>query len=421
MTASSIPPRHSIPKRAYYPVLGTGLMANIYSDFLLVAAPLWALMLGATPAQIGIMVGARSFLPFLLAIHAGVLIDRYGTRRMMLIFTVFTAGLVPLYPLCPWFPALVALQMLTGLFTNLGWLGSQTLIARLGKGDPHYLGIFSFTSRAGSIAAPMVIGLIWDLTGHWGAFTATTIAGLGLLVSTWLVPRWAEHGVEGEHALPPEKTSAPKVGWRDFLPRLSDYTSCLSLLAIPAVGLGIAVALLRHTPSTIQSSFYITYLNDIGMSATLIGVLISASEVTGAIGSLVAAPVMRRFTIHWLLLFMTAMTITMMAITPLLGGAFILLAAAQILRGTAHGFLHPATFSFISRSLPTEYQARGVALRTTGNRLGAIVLPIIMGFIAESIGVENAFLLTGIALLGIVLFMAIMVARSKAFGLRPRP
>ena len=86
--------RPEVAKRAYYPVLGTGLAADINADFMSVTVPLWAVMLGATPAEIGIMIGARSFLPFLLAIHGGVLMDRLGTRRMMLIFTLLGAALV---------------------------------------------------------------------------------------------------------------------------------------------------------------------------------------------------------------------------------------------------------------------------------------------------------------------------------------
>ena len=410
-TTGTGPPK--VPARAYYPVLGTGFIANINSDFMTVAVPLWAVMLGATPAQIGILVGARSILPFLLAIHGGVMMDRLGTRRMMLVFTLLMAALVPLYPLNRGFPALVALQMMTGLLSNLSWVGAQTLIARIGRGDPHYLGMFSFASRVGSIGAPTAIGLIWDLTGHVGAFIACTLAGLALFATTTLVPRWAEY-----RELEAAPATQPRPRWRDLVPKLSDYMDCLALLAMPAVALGIAVALLRHTPTTIQVSFYITYLKDIGLQATVIGALISCAEFTGAFGSLLAAPLMRRFKVHWLLLVFVTLTIAMMVITPLLGGIVALLGAAQLLRGTAHGFLHPATFSVISRALDSQSQARGVALRTTGNRLGAILLPIIMGFVAEAVGVAASFVIIGGGLLLMVAVIAVLVARAEAFAER---
>jgi fucose permease len=184
---------------------------------------------------------------------------------------------------------------------------------------------------------------------------------------------------------------------------------------VPAVALGIAIALLRHTPSTIQASFYITYLKEIGLQASVIGALISCSEVTGAFGSLLAAPLMRRFPAHWVLVVFTMLTIAMMTLTPLFGGIVALLGAAQVLRGAAHGLLHPATFSVISRALTPETQARGVALRTTGNRLGAVVLPIVMGFIAEAAGVAASFAIVGGGLLVIVAVVGVLVSRNPAF------
>lgn len=406
--------RPEVPKRAYYPVLGTSLASNINSDFMTVAVPLWAVVLGATPAEIGIMVGARSILPFFLAIHGGVLMDRFGTRRMMLIFTAISTALVPLYPLSPWFPALVALQMMTGLLANLSWIGAQTLIARIGRGDPYYLGMFSFSSRVGSIGAPAAIGLIWDLTGYWGAFAACTVTGLVLTASTALVPRWAEtHGLEAKE---PDTVPPPaRRGWRELMPDLRDYVDTVALLALPAVALGISIAMVRQSTQTIQTSFYITYLDEIGLQATLIGVLISCAEVAGALGSLLAAPLMRRFPAHWIVVGFTVLGITMMAVTPLLGGIFVFLALAQILRGSTHGLLHPATFSIISRAIPGEAQARGVALRTTGNRLGAVVLPIVMGFVAQAVGVGLSFVIVGVALMVIVVVIGLVVSRSEAF------
>ena len=412
------PPRPRVSKRAYLPVLGIGLATNIYADFMLVTVPLWAVLLGAGPAEIGIMIGGRSVLPFLLSIHGGVLMDRFGTRRMMLLFTGITAGLVPLYPFAPWFPALVALQMLTGLFSNFSWIGAQTLVARIGRGDPHYLGLFAFTSRVGSIGAPVAIGFAWDTVGVWGGFGACTAIAVTMFAVVAMVPPWAEHGSEGEakdFARVREKAPLPPFRFSALLPRLSDYTGCFRLLAIPAVSLGIAVALLRHTPATIQGSFFITYLKDIGLPATAIGALISCAEVTSAFGSLLAAPLMRRMAIHWLLIGFTALTILLMTITPLLGGVFVLLAAAQVIRGAGHGLLNPAAFSVIARALPPDAQGQGVALRTTGNRLGALLLPVIMGFVASAVGVKASFLVIGGALLAAVAVLAVAVARSPAF------
>lgn len=104
-----------------------------------------------------------------------------------------------------------------------------------------------------------------------------------------------------------------------------------------------------------------------------------------------------------------------MTLTPLFGGIFLALAAAQVLRGLGHGLLHPAAFSVISKALPAEAQARGVALRTTGNRLGALILPVVMGFVAEAVGVEASFLIMGVVLLAITAAIGIWAGRRPTF------
>ena len=73
----------------------------------------------------------------------------------------------------------------------------------------------------------------------------------------------------------------------------------------------------------------------------------------------------------------------------------------------------------ISKALPAGAQGRGVALRTTGNRLGALILPVVMGFTAEALGVEMSFLVMGGGLLAIVVVMAWFTARSPAFRNTP--
>ena len=48
--------------------------------------------------------------------------------------------------------------------------------------------------------------------------------------------------------------------------------------------------------------------------------------------------------------------------------------------------------------------------------LGALVLPIVMGFVAELFGVETSFLIIGAGLLAIVAVLALWTARNPAFN-----
>ena len=62
-----------------------------YTEFYNFLIPLYGLSLGMSAGAIGMLVGARSLLAVFLSIHVGVLMDRFGTRRVTLFF-VWTAA-----------------------------------------------------------------------------------------------------------------------------------------------------------------------------------------------------------------------------------------------------------------------------------------------------------------------------------------
>src|SRR5947208_5251966 len=74
-----------------------------FVDFFTFLIPLYGLSLGLDASEIGILVGARSVLALFLSIHIGVLMDRFGTRRVTLFFVWTKMALAPLFPLVPGF------------------------------------------------------------------------------------------------------------------------------------------------------------------------------------------------------------------------------------------------------------------------------------------------------------------------------
>jgi MFS family permease len=129
-----------------------------YVDFFTFLIPLYGLWLGLDAAEIGILVGARSILALFLSIHIGVLMDRFGTRAVTLVFVWTGVLLAPLFPLAASFWALLLLQLVNGAAVSFAWSGAQTLIAQLAEGDPRDIGRFTFFARLGSTSAPIVAG-----------------------------------------------------------------------------------------------------------------------------------------------------------------------------------------------------------------------------------------------------------------------
>ena len=100
------------PLKDLIPTYIAAPFGNGLFDAILIIVPLFALSLGATPPQIGLIVGARYAMPLFFGIHGGAMVDRLGAKRMALIYGFITLALVPLYPLMTWFPALLTLQLM---------------------------------------------------------------------------------------------------------------------------------------------------------------------------------------------------------------------------------------------------------------------------------------------------------------------
>ncbi|MBX9757905.1 MAG: MFS transporter, partial [Beijerinckiaceae bacterium] len=318
--------REPVSRRTLHASYAAGLLSMGQAELLTMLVPLWALMQGASPAEVGLLVGAKSALTFFLAIHGGALMDRLGTRRVMLFFTVATAVLAAVYPLLPWLPAMVALQMLIGFAGNMNWIGAQTIIAQVTGGDPGQIGRFSFFARIGNVVAPILMGLLWDLAGP-------TISFLG--VTFWCCFMFL---AVSQIELPPAKTAVTgRLRLRDVLPRLSDYTGAIGLIVLPAVAFTLAISFMRHATNAAENSFVIVYLRDLGFAGTMIGIMFSMAEILNGIGSLASGRVARLMPIPWLMVSLTMISAALLAATPCLGGSVVVLAAAHAMRRGGDG------------------------------------------------------------------------------------
>jgi MFS family permease len=370
------------------PIYLVGLFGMGYTDFYMFLIPLYGLSLGMNASQVGMLVGGRSLLAVFLSIHIGVLMDRFGTRRVTLFFVWSAIALAPVFPLLPWFWALLALQIVNGGALNFAWSGAQTLIAQLAEGEAEYIGRFSFFARIGTTAAPIVAGLAWDFGGAWPAYLLGALWGVVLTVALLRAPEAKGHV---------ERTPAG-VRLRDMLPRLSDYASCFALMAIPAVATSMAIIFLRTATNGVQSSLYIVYLHGIGLVGTTIGLLFAAVEVFSGLGSLFAGRAMRLGDPQKTMLSGTVFSIVLICVTPFLGGIYALLLAANIVRGWLQGVVQPMMFSVQAKAVGPYRQGAVVGLRQTMNRLAAIAIPPIMGVIADGWGTTASFVVLGIFL-----------------------
>ena len=396
-----------VPARALYATYTVGLTTNSLVTMMKVIVPLWAVMIGMSPGEIGLAMGAGGLVPFIFSIHGGTMMDRLGTRRITIIFAALGALTLPLYPLMPWVIALFVLQLVSGYTTNMGWMGAQALIVQFGRGNTEMIAKFSFATRIGTICGPILIGAIWDVAGPWGAFLFCGLIGISIVACTYMVPA---HLTDGEFADNP-----PPIRAADMIPRLSDYIQAFAMMAIPAVAFVVAVTYIRIASSAMQGSFYVVYLEGIGMSGTLIGILLAMSEGGGMFGSFIAKPMERIMAPHWVLLIFIALSLFFISVTPYLGGIFVLLLIASGIRGSAQGLAQPVMFAVLSRAVSRKEQGMSIGLRTTSNRLATIMVPTIMGYVVEWTSIEDSFWIVGGALIACCGIVALIIRRLPGF------
>jgi predicted MFS family arabinose efflux permease len=183
------------------------------------------------------------------------------------------------------------------------------------------------------------------------------------------------------------------------MPQWRAHREALALAVIPGVAFVLFVSFFRNAPGAIQSSMYVVYLGEVGLTGTLIGMLVGICELAGVIGSLMAARMERLIRPHTLVIVCMAASVTAISLTPLIGFMFTLLVVAASVRGFAQGMSQPLMYSLLGKAVPPTVHGASVGLRNAVTRLASIVTPAVMGIAAEVWGIETSFYVMGVLML----------------------
>ena len=408
-----------IPWQTQAAIYGAGLFSFTMVLISSLIVTLLAVQLTKSEFLIGLIVGSRYFLTLALSIHGGALMDRLGTRRVMIAFALVAVLAPLLFPLALLLPfgaaiiSIILLQMLAGVSDAMVWVGAQALSGHIMKGHRLYVGRMTAIVRLGAFFGPIIFGYIWDQTS---VTTTFVLMALWSALGFWCVlkiPPISQEEITPKNA---------KLNLSDIIPRMSDYIAAFRLIAIPAVALILLVTMVRIGGTGIQSSFYVVFLRDIEISAAIIGVLIGIAQLLASVGSLSASSIARMIHPHWLVVYAVFMTVITIAITPVLvfGASMwitlLLLATIIGVRGLCLGISQPMEISVLGQAVATTEQGVGAGLRTTVNRLASSVVPPLMGAVAELVGIRNSFFIMGALLLIILGFSALFVKRNRDLG-----
>jgi MFS family permease len=362
-------------------------LSFVAQTMLLLAVPLVALHLGASPATIGLLVAAPFVGPMFLSIPMGRLVTVFGARRMMSAGALGMA-LGPLAALIsPTIIGLLVMQFVIGTLQVVMGIAAQATIATLGRGprSETAFGWYSTIVSAGQMLGPISAGAMLDALGAQAVFATAALIPLLAWPLALALPA------------PPGSGGSLRGG-------ALGYSAQLQLLRVnPAVQVSMLLTTAVLFSFGSHAAFFPVYLESLSVSASLIGALLSIRALTSMLirpfmAQIIAALGGRARTV--------LTTIALMALGVGLTGqvqAVTLLALLAFVIGVAVGLAQPLSIVTITDHVGALERASALGLRLSANQAAQVIGPLALGLVAEHFGFSAMFATAGVALVAMLL------------------
>ena len=158
--------REAYSWRLQGPIYGTAFFTGNLFPISHVIVPLWAAIeLDASLLMVGIIIASRQLLPVTMSIHGGALLDRFGPRRVIMVLGVLGACSTVMVPFFPFIWATILFQIIIGFCETTNWIGVQSAVGTLMKGNAVYAGRMTASARAGGFFGPVLVGVAYEAGG----------------------------------------------------------------------------------------------------------------------------------------------------------------------------------------------------------------------------------------------------------------
>ena len=336
------------------------------------AVPLLAVNQGASPFLVGSIVALYALFPTVLALPAGRMADRVGFRIPL----VFGAGAVLIALLVPYaWPTLTALYF-SACVLGLGFmafqLATQTLAGAI-AGPAERTRNFSLLSLAyalGNFGGPLVAGALIDTIGYAHTFLALAVPLVPATVLAVTSRRWlADVRVKAESA----------------------SGGALDLLKIVPLRNTLIAGGIVATAWDVYQFVMPIYGSAIGLSATAIGVVMSAFGISIILVRIVLPPIVRHTGEAQMLTYAMFIACAAFVLVPFFENPWPLAAASFVL-GIGCGCGQPLSMSLIYNSAPRGRIGEATGLRLTVNQVTHLIVPLLFGGLGSAAGYTVVFL-----------------------------
>jgi MFS family permease len=331
---------------------------------------LFALHIGASAGEVGLLGGLLFVFPLLLSWPVGAMVDRLGARGLLVFASVCgTCSLV-----LPYFfhslPALYAAAALNGLAQAFFHVTLQNNIGSLSKPEDRARNFsnFSLIGALTSFVGPLVAGFSID---HWGHAVACLVAASFSVMAIVLTAVWGGVFPRGKPVA--ARAAAPQGVLLD-----RNVWHMLILSALIQLGYDLY-------------QFYVPiYAHAIGLSASAIGAVLATLAVAAFIVRVFLPRLIKRVAGETLLGWVFLSGMAGFAMVPFSGNGWAL-GGISFVFGLGMGIGIPLTVILMYANSPEGRSGQTLGLRLTGNNLVRVIGPAIFGVVGTAFGLSAVF------------------------------
>lgn len=328
---------------------------------------LFALHLGATPWQIGLLLAMYGLFPMLFATHAGKISDRHGVRIPLYVgLSLLTFG-VALPFFVPTFLAIFVSAAVGGAGFILSQVAMQTLTGSLGGGETRTknFSYYLLAVASADFVGPVLAGFCIDAFGH---VTTYAICAAPALISI--------AGFAALDRLMPRSHAAGASGGAQGMFDLFRERELRRVLLVSAVTMTAADLFQLYVP---------LYGHSIGLSASVIGLVMGAAAAAVFVTRALLPPMARMLGEERLLLCSLLLTAVMFALIPLTQSGVVLGVICFVL-GLGMGLGQPLTMIIAYNRSPAGRAGEVVGVRVAINNFTHVVVPPVFGVLGSAAG-----------------------------------
>ena len=394
------------PQLPFYLQCLTSALMTAASSMMQVMVPLYAVSLGLGPQWLGVLIALPGVFPVLLALQTGRWVDRGGPGRWFFLGMLGMSAGPALLTLSPGVVTLGLARVVMGMFHLFVSVSAQSLTAGLDNGRSHTANFAAYSTwlAGGRMVGPVLMGAILDRYGFVTSFWAV----LAILLSGTLLAYGVFRLVGSMRVDEPRDVVGSGKLLRSTLGNVGFQVAVFA-------SAGIALAL------TVREAFLPVMLEEMGISATVIGALVSAGSLT----SVLIRPLMPLVT---RLLGGTARTliVAMAAVAfgiGLLGAASSVpaFAALAVVVGFGAGIGFPLSIVAVASHVPPRQRGMALSLRLSMSLGVETVVPVLSGLLVAATSYAVGFGAAGSVLAALTLLSWRRLPRFEAAEASAKP